>query len=658
MKTKRLLLAALIVSICAGMLSVGGAAKAATELPQIWSTPAAYEKATGKEVGKFKQSSYLNTAVAAGDLPRVEERLPDEPSVVLGTEGIGKYGGVFIVPVETGTTARFGNPQGQLIWTKYGSAEPYPNLLKDFVQVDNEGKVWELQLRKGLKWSDGYPFTADDILFYINDVAKDTTGLVWSSPSADFVGVEAIKVDDYTVRITYPNPKLDIQVAWEGTFAYYGGMHPFHYLKQFHPTYIGEEEYRKQMKEAKFELPSEYWDYAFDRFHQNDPNKPTMDAWIRVSYEESGIVVWKRNPYYFAVDPEGNQLPYFDEFHNVITGGFDVSLLRALNGDVSWFHRSGIDNYTVAKKAEQEGKCVVLPLSETVMNVADLEFNVTHEDPVLRKLFKDITFKLGVSHALNRSQYNDVLYYGLSEPWQVAPFETDPFYNERAAHVALEYDLEKANRLLDEAGLDKRDADGWRLRPDGKLFEITVLQPEMRLTSEEILGEMMVEDLQKVGIKALWKFMDFSAGFEIIGANRHDAMIMGFSWGTYNGTLNLWGGPMYHLGEGIGGYRPWAPKWQNWWMSDGETGEKPDQSMLDVMDWLEKSKATIDMEEQKVYWKKIIDVYADNLWGIGILKYPGALLIVAPYMRNVPNSKLPFQGGDLGRWDVMYSDQE
>ena len=658
MKTKRLLLAALIVSICAGMLSVGGAAKAATELPQIWSTPAAYEKATGKEVGKFKQSSYLNTAVAAGDLPRVEERLPDEPLVVLGTEGIGKYSGAFLVPVENSTTARMGNPNGQLMWTKYAFEEFYPNLLKDLVQVDNEAKVWELRLRKGAKWSDGYPFTADDILFYINDVAKDTTGLVMQKSSVELIDVEAIKVDDYTVRLTYPNPKIGLEVAWAGQVTYFGSMFPLHYLKQFHPKYIGEEEYRKQMKEAKFELPTEYWDWLYDRFYQHDPNKPTMGAWVRETFEESGVVVWKRNPYYFAVDPEGNQLPYFDEFHHVLTGGFDVSLLRVINGDVSWWHRGGVDIYTVAKKAEQEGKCRVLPNMVTVINVADLEFNLTHEDPVLRKLFKDITFKFGVSHALNRPQYNEVIYFGLTEPWQVAPWEGYQYYNERAAHVALEYDLDEANRLLDEAGLAKRDADGWRLRPDGKLLEITVLQPEQRLSGEKILGEMMVEDLQKVGIKAMWKFMDFSAGMEISDANKHDALIMGFSWGTYNSTLSLWGAPMYHLGAGIGNYRPWAPLWQHWWLSDGEKGEKPDQIMLDVMDWVEKSKATVDMEEREEYWKKIIDAYADNLWGIGTLKYPGDILIVAPYMRNVPNTTLAFMGGDQGRWDTLWSDEE
>lgn len=659
MKTKHFLLAALIIFICAGMLCTGGVAEKAlaqTEFTQIWSTPYAYQKATGKKVGAFKQSSYLDIAVSSGELPPVEERLPEEPLVVLGCEGIGKYGGAFIEPVENSTVARFGNPTGQLIWNKYGIVELYPNLLKDFVQVGRGGEVWELQLRKGLKWSDGYPFTADDILFYINDVAKDTTGLVMKNPNSEFDGVKAIKVNDYTVRITYPIPKTAVEVKDTGSLAYFGGMFPFHYLRQFHPKYIGEEEYKKQMKEAKFDLPYEYWDYAFDRFHQNDPNKPTMDAWIRVTYKESGIVVWRRNPYYFAVDPEGNQLPYFDEFHQVITGGFDVSLLRALNGDVSWFDRSGVDNYIVAKKAEQEGKCRVLPMGGIVINCADLEFNVTHEDPVLRKLFKNINFKMGVSHALNRPQYNEVIYYGTAEPWQVAPWENDLFYNERAAHVALEYDLDKANQLLDEAGLDRKNADGWRLRPDGMLLEITVLQGEMRLTGEKILGEMMVEDLQKVGIKAVWKFMDFTAAFEITETNKHDAFILGFSWGTYSGAFDLWGAPMYSFVEGIGNFRPWAPEWMHWWLSDGKKGEKPDQIMLDVMDWVKKSKATTNIEQKKMYWKKILDVYADNLWGIGTLKYPGGILIVAPYMRNVPNPKLGL--ADSGRQDAMYSDQE
>jgi peptide/nickel transport system substrate-binding protein len=663
MRCRKPLLAAVVLVLGLGMAWASGQSGAApvtpasaagkgTELPQIWTTPALYEKATGQKVGAWKQSPYLDKDVAAGKIPALKDRLPEEPLVVLGCEGLGKYGGMFIMPARTSADVLMAEEQAKLTMERHTFQDTYPNLLKGFDQIDKEGKVWELKLRKGARWSDGVPFTADDILFYINDVGRDTTKLVRASPVADLVPAVAEKIDDLTVRVTFPTPKLKLAVSQ--LLSYYGSKFPAHYLKQFHPKYIGEEQYRKNMQAAKFEKPDEYWNYVYDRFNQHSPQKPIMDAWVRATFDESGTVVFKRNPYYFAVDTAGNQLPYFDEYHFVITGTTDVSLLRAMNGDVSWFTTS-MGNYSVAKQAEKNGKCRVLPWASSSMNIADIEFNLTHDDPVLRALFKDIRFKMGVSHALNRPQYNELFFNGLSEPWQVAPTETDPFYNERAAHVALEYDPKKADAYLNQAGLDKKDANGWRLRPDGKLLEITLLLGALNWPNEQAMVEMIVDDMKKVGLKVELKSMEFMSAYQIALASKEDAFLLGNSWGTNNGAFGLWDQNMFQLGLWMNFY---AVKWNDWWTSKGAKGEKPDQVMLDVMDLVAKSKATINIEEQKGYWKKILDVYADNLWGIGTLKHPGDILIVAPYMRNVPNTKLAIGRGDYGRWDVMYSSQQ
>jgi len=665
MGIRRLLLATAVLLLglgaawASGQKDTASAAPAATaakgtELPQIWTTPATYEKATGQKVGAWKQSPYLDKDVAAGKIPAVKDRLPEEPLVVLGNEGLGKYGGAFIMPARTSADVLMPAEQAQLTQETHTFQGTYPNLLQAFDQKDTEGKVWELKIRKGLKWSDGVPFTVDDILFYINDVAKDTTKLIRAAPAADLVAAEAVRVDDLTIRITFPVPKLKITASQTGSLAYYGSKFPLHYLKQFHPKFIGEEKYRQNMKDAKFEKPDEYWNYVYDRFNQHSPQKPVMDAWVRSTFDESGTVVFKRNPYYFAVDTAGNQLPYFDEYHFVITGTVDVSLLRAMNGDVSWFTTS-LGNYTVAKQAEKNGKCRVLPWAGSSMNIADIEFNITHEDPVLRALFKDIRFKMGVSHALNRPQYNELFFNGLSEPWQVAPTQTDPFYNERAAKVALEYDVKKADAYLNQAGLDKKDANGWRLRADGKVLEITLLLGTLGWPNETAMVEMIVDDLKKVGLKVTLKSMEFMSAYPIATANQEDAFLLGNSWGTNNGAFGMWDQNMFQLGLWMNFY---AVKWNDWWTSKGAKGEKPDQVMLDVMDLVAKSKATVNVEEQKGYWKKILDIYADNLWGIGTLKHPGDILIVAPYMRNVPNTKLAIVRGDYGRWDVMYSSQQ
>ena len=621
-----------------------------SELPQIWTTPQDYEEATGNKIGSYKQSPCFDEAVASGQLPPVEERLPEEPLVVLGVEGIGRYGGTYIeAGLEVGGALEQSDLP-RLLWFRHDFQESYLNLAKSFEMVDTQGKEYVMTLRKGVKWSDGHPYTADDILFMVCDVKQyapfEEAG--GTTNSHMFRDVEVEKIDDYTVRWTFGEPRTPMLLS---SAFYLAAHYPAHWLKQFHPKYIGEKKARRMAEEEGFDTTINWFNYHIDRYHQHDLGKPSLDAWVTAQFASEGhnVGVFKRNPYYFAVDPEGHQLPYMDERHVVVTSSEVVAELRALNGDLSFYHMP-LHNYVLAKKAEKEGKVKVYPWMRSALNLADIQFNVTHPDPVIRAIYKDRRFRYGVSHALNRERMNELLYHGLSEPWQVAPYEHDPFYHERLAKTAVEYDPQEANRLLDEAGLDKRDANGFRLRPDGESLVIRLLATQERL---DRVAELIIDDLKAVGLTITYRRVDWAARSQLHSANKLDAVLWHDSYGTNGGTFMMWPQNAY-LPQWYG--CNWAPLWQMW-ERDHAKGEEPDAIVLEALDHFDKARSTLSVEENQKHWKAILDIAADNLWCIGTLRHPGDIAVLAPYMRNVPNTRLSIQRGDWGRMDVWWIDE-
>ncbi|MAE66091.1 MAG: hypothetical protein CMJ18_17610 [Phycisphaeraceae bacterium] len=622
-----------------------------SELPQIWTTPRDYEKATGKRIATFRQSPYLDEAVASGRLPPVEQRLPDEPLVVHGVQGIGRYGGIYIEASPEKDGALEQNWLPHLMWWKHDFQKPYLNLVKAFDRIDADGREYVMKLRKGLKWSDGHPYTADDILFLVYDVAKyapfEAAG---GTPNSYlFRDIEAERIDDYTVRWRFGKPRSPMSMS---SIFYLAGHYPAHWLKQFHPRYVGAEKVDRMVRDEGFDTVINWFNHHLDHYHQHDLDKPSLDAWVTARFAADGfnVGVFKRNPYYFAVDPEGNQLPYMDERHVVVTSSKAVAELRALNGDLSFYHMP-LRNYVLAKRAEKAGKVRVHPWTRSALNLADIQFNVTHPDPVIRALYRDRRFKFGVSHAIDRKRISELLYHGLGEPWQVAPYEDDPFYHERLARTALAFDPEKANALLDESGLDRRDEDGLRRLPDGRPLVISLLSIQERMDG---VAELIVDDLRNVGVRMVYRPVDPAARSELHQANRLDAVLWHDSYGTNGGTFMMWQQNAY-IPEWWG--CNWAPLWQQWF-HDSTKGQEPNAIMLEALDHFDAARSTLSLEENRRHWKAILDIAADNLWSIGTLRHPGDLAVLAPYMRNVPRTRKSILRGDWGRQDVWWIDEE
>lgn len=655
MRTKRIWLSVLILaSACVAVWAAGQTEPAAEEaavtegpireLPEFWHTPADYEKATGKKIGEYKEPPYLEDLVADGSLPPVEQRLPEEPLVAEGVEGIGKYSSVMLGAI-TGTISGAMVDEIDLIAVKHSwTADPYPSVAKSYRKGDSEGRVWIVELRKGLKWSDGEPYTADDGMFWWNDLImnEDITPNVpgW----AQTVSLE--RIDDYTLRFTFDNPTdfiLIRQVNGHGITSY-----PKHYLEQFHATYTDKADVEKMAKDAGFESWVEYFNNRADYGQIHNLDLPSLCPWTLFQTGEGGLAVHKRNPYYWSVDPAGNQLPYIDERHFIVTPSEEVSQLRALNGDLDYFV-TGFGAYTLAKKAEQEGKCKTFISGVTAINAAQVNFNINHQDPALREIFGDKRFRHAVSYAIDRPTINELVYHGISQPWQVAPPESSRFYHQEFAHTAIEYDPERAKGMLDDLGLDKTDSDGFRLRPDGKPLDITFISYPTPETKS--IGEYVIDQLKAVGLDVNLRFVDWGLLRSSHAANSYDGALLWQAWATDGGM---------HLVSGVNDWLPihnicyWAPLWASWYRSDGAEGEKPPQVLLDALESWKKAGQASDPAEQERLFKKVLDVAADNLWTIGTVQMPGNVAIISNQMRNVPTTSLPYERGDFGRLSTWF----
>ena len=424
-----------------------------------------------------KESPLLTRRVKAGDLPPLEERLPANPMVVQPAERLGTYGGQWDLFGDSPPPG--GGAEVYYEWLVRWSPDwtkVLPNLAESW-EIGADGREYTFRLREGVKWSDGEPFTTDDIAFAYNDVVlnKET----FSAPPSFFLtgGKPArLEVDDaHTFRFvfTMPNGLFLEQLASNG--AHVLTISPKHYFQEFHPKYN---------KNLDALLKKEKIDNWYELFGERggslgwigniwQPQVPLLTAWhtTEITRQDTRMVL-ERNPYYWKTDPKGRQLPYLDRIVRHVIQDQEASLLRAMDGEFEFlcptFYNPNLGtpkNKPVLATNRERGNFEFVDGLDATMNKTVIALNLNHPDRNLRDVFRKRDFRIGLSHAINREEMIAAVYQRQGEPWQAAPRKESEFYHEQLATQYTAYDVDLANQHLDKAGFTKRDAAGFRLRP-------------------------------------------------------------------------------------------------------------------------------------------------------------------------------------------------
>jgi peptide/nickel transport system substrate-binding protein len=587
------------------------------------------------DITTYGEAPQLAEMVSAGELPAVEERLPENPLVVLPVKDVGEYGGTWY---RGWRGINDFHCYGRIV---YDPILRWPRDPKDPVQPglaeawewNDDGTELTLNLRKGLKWSDGEPFTVDDITFWWDDIENDPN--ITSAIHAEWVvngePMTLEKIDDTTIKLKFAGPNglaETVGLAFHGNqwplgFERFGFFAPRHYLEQYHPKYNADATYE--------EFEAMAWEYNTER--------PSMMPWIITEWEEGADhMVATRNPYYWKVDVEGNQLPYIDEVYFFLVQDNTAVNSLALAGELSMQHR-GIDlsEYPVyLENAEANDYHMLL---WTVAQASYLSFfpNQSYPDPAYRELMQNFKFRQALSQAIDRDTINDIVLLGQGVPRTISVVNDSSLYQADIENVYGEYDVELAKSLLDEIGLPV-GADGNRTFADGSPLQLVI---ETSYTSGTQLDgvELVAENWRAIGLDTKVETMSRDIFWPRAGANE----VMISVWSTDRGLVPMID-PIYQFPFDE---RSWmAPAFGIWYKSQGADGEEPNAELKELMDLYDQYRASIDPDEQLAIAKELV---RKTTMGLNVIQTAG----MSPGPVVVKNNFHNVQSEHTSDWLIM-----
>ncbi len=583
----------------------------------------------------YGEAPVLAVLVAAGELPPVDERLPVNPVIVQPVERVGVYGGTWRMGVTKPfdrKVFRINSGYENLLrfdpaWTRI-----IPNIAQSY-EVSDDSSEFTFHLREGLRWSDGVPFTADDIVFwYEADMLNEE--LHTSIPSylvVDDTPVVVEKIDSYTVKFTFAGPYGQFLYQLADVKTDYITACPMHYLKQFHPGY-NLEGIDALIADAGVENWVELYKSRWNP--DRNPELPTMNGWVLADRpnETSTSISMERNPYYWKIDTDFNQLPYIDSIEFVIYQKRSDILLAARNGQIdAQFVTLSIkdSNYEDWAAYMAAGKYELHTLVNPRSNYLSVQLNLVHKDPVLRVLFSDKTFRIALSRAINRSEIIDHVLGIPLEPRQPAPLRESPYYRERLETQYTEFDLPFANQLLDEAAYDERDKEGYRLTPEGRRIEFTIsiVKDPVYLGAARMLSVYWRELGILVNIEELeaWQWV------QLIRANGHDAVVT-----SVQGGLDVVENPGVYMpfSESDSSF---AMPWLHWYQGKN-SGEEPPAPVKEQFQLYERIKASVDPHETERLMGEILAIAEEEFYVMGICRPEDFYMLVKLNFHNVPRT--------------------
>jgi len=603
---------------------------------------------------KFSEAPMLVELVKAGKLPPVEKRLPDptDVMVVKPVKEIGKYGGRwrrgFTGPADSENGNRIVSTDKLLMWDYTGN-KVMPSLVKDW-KISDDGKTTTIYLRKGLKWSDGQPFSADDFMFWYTDIYQNKDLVPTPAPEFQIDGKPGVmkKVDDYTIAFEFPEPYylfVDIlagdtligggQATMMARSAFMGAYAPAHYLKQFLPKYSSLDEVEKKAKAAGFDS---WKSYIRNRTNWAlNPELPVLTPWRTVTPINTPTWTMERNSYYWAVDTAGHQLPYIDRIVMTLAENLEVLNLRCIAGEYDLQERHvGLAKLPVYIENQKKGNYTIhLDTQQSGCDAALLVNTAYEADPEVANWLGNRDFRRALSLGIDRNQLNETFWLGIGTPGSTAPAEDVPIspgreYRKKWAVL----DLKQANALLDKIGLQKKDSEGFRLRTDGKgRLRIELMTVGAQFVPFTQVAEMIKEQWRKIGIDADVKETERSLAFTKTANAEHHIMF----W-TVGGSENLYLFPRHVLPVDPAECHIGMP-FARWYATSGAAGKKPtNPEMLRAFDLYRSAAGKREAERTKIA-QDILKIIVEECWVIGTVGLSPAFMgvrIVKNNMGNIP----------------------
>lgn len=582
------------------------------------------------------ETPYLEEAVELGKLPPVGARIPEKPRVIdlasMGREP-GRHGGQIRMLMSDQKDLRMVVVYGYARLVGYDEdLNLKPDILEN-VEV-SEGRVFTLRIRPGHRWSDGHPFTAEDFRYFWEDMANN--GKLWMTGPPMEMLVEGKPprfeiLDLYTVRYSWDEPNPAFLPALAGALPLYIYA-PSHYLKQFHAKYAKPEELEERVKAARVRSWSALHERKARMYRPENPELPCLDAWCNTTAPPSSRFTFKRNPYFHRIDAQGRQLPYADEVI-VSIGSSSLVAAQAGTGEADLQGRYiRFDNYTFLKEAEAQGKVKVKLWESGEGSRIALIPNLNVEDPVWRALWRDVRVRRALSLAIDRREINQAIFYGLARESANTVLPKSPLFKPEYKQAWARFDLKLANKLLDEAGLTKRDRDGIRFLPDGRRAEL-VVETAGESTEESDVLALVRDTWLKIGIKIYSR----PTQRELFRKRVYAGSTVMSVWAGLDNAVATPDMSPRELAPTSQAQLQW-PKWGQHFEEKGAVGEPPD--MPEVAKLLELYKAwrvSSSTEERAAIWHEMLKINADQVFTIGTVNGTRQPIVVAKQLVNVPD---------------------
>ena len=573
--------------------------------------------------------------VAAGKLPSIAKRLPRQPLVARFTSEKatpGRHGGQLRLLLRRAKDIRLLVVYGYARLVAYDHKfELRPDILARYTV--EKGRRFTLYLRKGHKWSDGRPFTSEDFRYYWEDVANNRKLAPLGPPRVLVVNGKKAKfeiLDQTTIRYTWSDPNPKFLPALAGTTPLYI-YRPAHYLRKLHVRYADPATLRQKVKKSRRRNWAALHNRRDNQYKNDNPKLPTLQPWVIRTKPPAQRFMFERNPYYHRIDRNGRQLPYIDRVAVDIADGKIIPPKTGAGESDLQARGLQFNNYTFLKASEKRQNQKV-HLWRTAKGAHMALFpNLNVNDPVWRKLFREVTFRRALSLAVDRHEINQVIYFGLAVEGNNTVLPGCSLHLPAYQHAWARFDVKRANALLDQLGLTRRNGRGIRLLPDGRPMQI-IVETAGESTEQTDILELVHDSWKRIGVKLFTRPSQREVFRNRIFAGETLMSI----WSGYENGLPTAESIPHELAPTSQQQLQW-PKWGQYYQTQGQAGEPIDiAEAKELFDLYRRWVYAGDRRQRTAIWHRMLKIHAENVFSIGIIAGVLQPVVVSNRLKNVP----------------------